>query len=117
LYSDKNDYTFSDYFINSINNYNDLIALYDIDNHKFFNLSVNELSFNTNDNNPVIINKDLLSDSTIYQITEDGYSQMLINYRKYNHIYDHSINLKYSYISHSIEYVFNVALNEIIMVE
>lgn len=117
LYSDNNDQTFSDYFINSINNYNDLITLYNVSDNKFFNLSVNELSFNTNNNNPVILNKDLLSDSTIYQVSSEGYDTMLINYRKFNHIYEYNFNLIYSYISYNDDYIFNVSLDDIVMVQ
>jgi len=42
---------------------------------------------------------------------------MLINYRKYNHIYEYDINLKYSYISYNSDYIFNVTLDDVVMVE
>lgn len=117
LYSNIKDWTYSDYFINSINNFDYLITLYDIENTKFFNLSTNKLSFNTNDNNPIVLNKDLIKYKKLYQLSYSEYNKLIDNYKKFNHIYNNTQDIIYSYISYSNDYIFNVNLDDIFIKE
>lgn len=118
LYSDIYDHTFSDLFINILNNFNKLILLYDYTSNELKNLSINNITLKTNDNNPIILNIDLIDSKLLYKINKSKYNNLLNNYKKFNYIYDISnLNIKYSYISYSDNNIFNCKYNDIIMVE
>lgn len=118
LFSDENDYTLSEFFINVINNFNKLILLYDIEQNKIQNLSISKLIVNTNNNNPIIINKDLINDYTIFKINKTEYNKLLSNYFNINNIYNLDIeNILYSYAAQGNGYIFNINNNDIIMVK
>jgi hypothetical protein len=92
--------------------------LYDIEQNKIQNLSISKLIVNTNNNNPIIINKDLINDYTIFKINKIEYNKMLSNYFNINNIYNlDTENVLYSYAAYGNGYVFNISNNDIIMVK